>query len=469
MTLPVRARHWAVAAVAGGLFLVAGAALLLRPVRVQVAEVTTRDLSPAVHAVGTVEVKSWVSVGARIAGRLAIVAVDQGDVVEPGQVLARLDDGQLAAEVQRAEAAARAAAAQRADVEAGTRIEEIAEARGNVARAQASLDDLLAGSRPEEIEEARARLRSAAATRALAARERQRSEALHAQGLVAAQDADRARQADEVATAQERAAEQTLRLVLDGPRRHQVDNARAQLEAVRARLALLEAGPRPNQLAAARAQAREAEAALALARERLADAVVLSPLGGYVVSRELEPGATVNPGTPIVKVADPRTAWATVFVDERRLGAIAVGDTAEVILRSEPGAPLSGRVARVRRESDRVTEQLAVDIAFRTPPRRLTLGEQVEAIIRPAPRAGVLAMPAAALVRGRDGHGVWTVVDGRLAFRPVEAGVADAAGWVELRQGARPGDVVVLAPGRLATVASEGQRVRTIRAVPPAP
>jgi multidrug efflux pump subunit AcrA (membrane-fusion protein) len=463
--LPRRSRL--IVAMAGALLALGAAAFLFRPAGVQVAEVATRDLAPAVHAIGTVEVKSAVSVGARIAGRLVAVLVDQGDIVEPGQVVARLDDAQLLAEVRRAEAAARAAAAQRADVEAGSRAEEVTEARGNLARAVAQLDDLRAGSRPEEIEEARARLRSAAATRGLAEREARRAETLHAQGLIATQDADRARQAHEVAVAQERALEQTLSLVIEGPQRHQVDNARAQVDALRARLALLEAGPRRHQLAAARAQAHEAEAALALARERAADAVVRSHLGGYVVSRELEPGATVNPGTPILKVADPRTAWATVHVDERHTGVIAVGDAAVITLRSQPVTPLAARVARIRRESDRVTEQLAVDVALETPPGRLTLGEQVEAVISPAARRGVPAIPAAALVRGRAGTGVWTVHDDRLAFRRVEPGLADAAGWVEMLRGLRPGEMVVLAPGRLATGSSEGRRVRVTRAAVP--
>jgi HlyD family secretion protein len=449
----------------GGLLLVAGIALVTRPPRVTVVEVTTRDLVPAVHAVGTVEVKRAVSVGARIAGRLTTVLVDQGDTVEPGQVVARLDDNQLAADVRRAEAAVRAAVAQRKDLEAGARAEEIAEARANLARAQAQLDDLLVGSRPEEVEEARARLRSAAATRMLTERERRRSETLYGQGLVAAQEADRARQAHEVAEAQERAAEQSLQLVVEGPRRHQIDNARAQVEGFRARLALLAAGPRPDQVAAARAQVLEAEAALALARERAGDAVVTSPLSGYVVSRELEPGATVNAGTPIVRVADPATAWATVHVDERRTGMLGVGDRADVTLRSQPEHPLPGRVARVRRESDRVTEQLAIDVAFDVPPGRLTLGEQVEAVIRPAARPGAVAVPAAALVRGREGNGVWTVMDGRLVFRRVEPGVTDAEGWLEMRRGVRPGEIVVLAPGGLA--GADGRRVRVTRA--PAP
>jgi multidrug resistance efflux pump len=59
-----------------------------------------------------------------------------------------------------------------------------------------------------------------------------------------------------------------------------------------------------------------AEAALASADARKSEGVIVSQISGYVVSRELEPGAVVNPGTPILKIADPTTIWATVFIDE---------------------------------------------------------------------------------------------------------------------------------------------------------
>jgi HlyD family secretion protein len=217
---------------------------------------------------------------------------------------------------------------------------------------------------------------------------------------------------------------------------------------------------------ALRGQLAEAHAALTLARERERDSVLRSPVTGVVVSRELEPGAIVNPGTAILKLADLGTAWVTVHVDEREIGHVAPGVRAEVSLRSLPGRTLSGTVARVRRESDRVTEQLAVDVAFTERPARLTLGEQAEArIVPPAVRAAA-AIPLAAVVRRPEGTGALTVVDGRLAFRPARLGVADGRGWVEVLQGLAPGDRVVLAPGRLAAAGTDGRRVRVIAADP---
>jgi len=215
-----------------------------------------------------------------------------------------------------------------------------------------------------------------------------------------------------------------------------------------------------------RQEVRVAEAALAATRARQADTEIRSPLDGVVVLRELEAGATVNPGSGILKIADPRTVWVTVHLDERDLGSLSVGDLAEISLRSLPGRPVRGQVARIRRESDRVTEQLAVDVALLERPERLTLGEQAEARIRPPARKGAMGVPLGAIVRTTDGPGVWTVAAGRLAFRPVRIGVVDPGGWVETLGGVREGDEVVVAPGRLADRRNEGRRVTVVRARP---
>jgi len=179
-----------------------------------------------------------------------------------------------------------------------------------------------------------------------------------------------------------------------------------------------------------------------------------------VVSRELESGAAVNPGMPILKLADPSTVWVTVYVDEREAGSIAVGNMADVTLRSMPDRALRGKVVRIRRESDRVTEQLTVDISLDELPERLTLGQQAEATIRPTARR-VIALSLAALVQSPGGAGAWTVVDDRLRFKRARLGAVDPAGWVEVLQGLSPGDRVVIAPGKLADLKNEGRRVVT--------
>jgi HlyD family secretion protein len=394
-----------IAAVAGFFF--------LRPIAVTVAPVTTRDIAPAIQGVGTVEAKVAVNVSSKITDRVVSVLVDQGDTIKAGQLMARLDDTQYVAGVNQAEASMRAAEAQ--------------------------LRDLLAGARPNEIEQLRARLASGSAARTLAERDFQRTRDLFAKELISAQDMDRARQAYDVATATERDTHHALDLALHNwARKDQIEAARAQLQA--------------------------AQSALTLAREKLADTVIVSPLNGYVVSRDLEAGGVVNPGIPIFKIADPWTAWVTVYVDQRDTAGLAVGNPADITLRSLPGQVFRGRVARIQREGDRVTEQLAVDVAFAERPPRLVLGEQVEAAIRPPTHSAAIALPLAAVVRRPDGSGALVVEDGRIHFKPVRLGAADPGGWIEALHGLSPGQAVVTAPGRLADPQNEGRRVRVTRA-----
>ncbi len=401
--------------VVGALLLAGGlvGVYFFRPPAVTVATVTNRDVVPAIQGVGTVEAKVVVNVSSKVTGRVVSVLVDQGDTIRAGQTLVRLDAAQYAADVDRGEA--------------------------NVRTAEAQLRDLLAGPRPQEIEQLRARLASASATRTLAERDFQRNQQLFARELIATQDLDRARQAYDVATAAERDARHGLDLALENwARKDQIDAARAQLQA--------------------------GQSALALSHANLAETIIASPLDGYVVSRDLEAGGIVNPGMPIFKIADSRTAWATVYVDARDTAALAIGHRADITFRSLPGRAFPGRVARIQREGDRVTEQLAIDVAFIERPPRLTLGEQVEATIRPPVRHGVSALPLAAMVRRPDGPGALVVKDGHIHFQAARLGIVDPAGWAEILDGLHPGDDVVLAPGPLADPSNDGRRVRATSA-----
>jgi HlyD family secretion protein len=409
------------AILAGGLLagVVAGAMYFFRPPHVIVATAAVREIAPAVQGVGTVEAKTVVRVSAKITGRLVSVLADQGDAVRVGQLLATLDRAEQLAQVAQAEAAV-----QRARLAVIAQEVALRKAAASVQAAEATVGRLKA-------------------MEGLARVNAERWRQLHQDGGVSRVEMD-VRATEAIVAGQELRSLEAQRQVAQ----EEVAVGQASLETLRQ-------------------EVRVAEAALATTRARQADTEIRSPLDGVVVLRELEVGATVNPGSAILKIADPRTAWVTVHVDERDVGSLGVGDSAEVALRSLRGRTLAGRVARIQRESDRVTEQLAVDIALLDPPERLTLGEQAEARIRPPARQGAVGVPLGALVRTAGGPGVWTVAAGRLAFRPVRLGVVDPGGWVEVLAGIQAGDEVVVAPGRLADRQNEGRRVMAVRAQPP--
>jgi HlyD family secretion protein len=320
--------------------------------------------------------------------------VGEGDRVVEGQVLARVDDEELLAESGRQEAALRTAEATLRDLLAGARREEIDEARSAVARAQAQLDDLLAGSRAQEIEEARAAVGSAEATRVLTERDLERAEALYARELIAAQEVDRARQAHRVAVAQERSARERLAMAVEGARRHQVDAARAQLRGARDRLAMLESGPRPYQVDAARAQVAEARAALALARSRLKEATVASPLDGTVLRKNREAGEMSGPGVAILTLLDPRDVWLRAYVPEEAIARVRIGDRARIAVDGYAGRWFAGRVSEIAAEAEFTprnvqTKKERVNLVFRI---KIQL-DNPEGILKPG-------MPADAELQG---------------------------------------------------------------------
>lgn len=391
--------------------------LWLRPSKVITAEVGVREISPVIQGVGTVEAKVMVQVAAKITGRIVAMKVDQGDTVHAGQLLVQLENAESSAEVERAMA-------------------NLDRARLAVYAQQAALLRTQAALSAAEAIVAKAR-----ANRSLAHANAERWDKLAAAELVAKMDLDERKNAAELADAELKSAE-ALR-----------DAAAKEVVVQQVALNIV-----PKDIAAT-------AAALASAHAKNADTMITSPVNGYVVSRELESGAAVNPGAPILKLADPNTIWVTVYVDEREAGAIAVGNAADVTLRAMPERTFPGKVVRIRRESDRVTEQLTVDISLDALPERLSLGQQAEAIIRPAAKRTV-ALSLTALMQTSSGAGAWTVVDHRLRFKRARFGAADPGGWIEVLQGLSAGDQVVIAPGKLGDLKNEGRRVVTVSQAP---
>jgi len=346
----------------------------------------------SVSVTGTIEALQ-VDVSAKIAGRIVERTVREGQPVERGQLLVRLGDQELVAEVRRAEAAVRTAEAQLKDLQAGARREEIEEAEARAARAQAQLDDLLAGSRQQEIEQARAAVRNATAVREWSARELARTRELYARDLVAFQEVDRARNAYDVAAANEASARERLALLEAGARKDEIEAARAELRASKERVRLLRAGPRPDAVVAAQAQVAEARAALALGQARLAEMRIQSPLTGLVLRKNLEVGEMANPGVSILTLMDPHDMWLRAYVSETEVGRIRIGQQALITVDAFPGRTFAGAISEIASEAEFTPKNV------QTKKERVNLVFRVKIAIRDA--EGVLkpGLPADAQLR----------------------------------------------------------------------
>ncbi|MBF0324358.1 MAG: efflux RND transporter periplasmic adaptor subunit [Alphaproteobacteria bacterium] len=132
---------------------------------------------------------------------------------------------------------------------------------------------------------------------------------------------------------------------------------------------------------AAKGGIESAVAKLALERALLDKLTLVAPFDALVIERARELGSAVAPGGTVLTIADPATIWVTAFIDEALAGRVEVGQVAEISLRSRPGQPLAGKVARIDLENDRVSEERRVQVAFDTPLAPFTLGEQAEVLI----------------------------------------------------------------------------------------
>jgi HlyD family secretion protein len=194
-----------------------------------------------------------------------------------------------------------------------------------------------------------------------------------------------------------------------------------------------------------------------------------------VTSRDAEAGTTVVAGQAVLRLIEPASLWVKARFDQGRSAGLAVGLRARIVLRSDPARPLAGRVVRVESVSDSVTEERMAEIAFDSLPASVSVGELAEVTLALAPTAAALLLPNASIQRpaeragGPAGEqtGVWRVDGSTLHFTPVHLGQASLDGQVQILDGLKAGDTVVVFSERALAADS---RIRTVPALTgPAP
>jgi RND family efflux transporter MFP subunit len=255
--------------------------------------------------------------------------------------------------------------------------------------------------------------------------------------------------------------------------RARVSTARAALTRAKADLALAESNERRDrevfgkgygslaaldattaQRAVKQAEVAAAEQELAYAETQATYANLVSPMDSVVVARLAEPGDTVAPGTPILRLVDPATLQAVARIDETEAGRIQPGMPALIRLRA--GGEVPGKVARIRLEADAAARELEVEVAFDVPLERFAIDQEALVEIRVG-RARGLVIPLTALIRVEGQPGVLAVRDGHARFQPVEVGAIDASRLI-VSAGLQAGEVIV----RKAQGVRPGARVQVI-------
>lgn len=285
------------------------------------------DHSTDLVLIGTVDANQ-VMVNSKIAGRIEKLAVDEGQDVKAGDLVATLDTAELVAAKESYEAQAKSLYSQlgasqaSAESTTGDTASTVANAEANLAAAKAALTEAIANRDRQEFDT-------------------KRTVALAEQGVASAQDRDRANEMLKAAVAHVQST------------REQVGASEAVLKAAQARTnqaraAMSTVSATRGQLAAAQAQVVQADA-------RLGYTKIVAPVSGKVSVRAAREGEVVNPGSPIVTIVDLTQTWVYAAIPETQADAAQLGDT--LVVRMASGARVNGKVIAKAAEGDFATQR----------------------------------------------------------------------------------------------------------------
>jgi len=414
-------------------------------VTVQTGNVVREDLTSIVTASGEIKPKNYIDIGADAIGDLTDILVKEGDHVRKGQLLAKIEDVQPAADVAAQRATLSAADADVTAAEAGLK-----SAEQNIQMSQAAVDQANA-----QLDQTKTDF--------------DRATAEYKEQLLAQQDYDSKKFAYD---AQKAATAQAV---------SRLQQAQTQKEQSAANLA------------GAQRRVAQAKANLTRLDDVLAKHNSYAPIAGLVTNLPVRVGETVVPGlqnqsgTLIMTIADMSQITAEVKVDETDIVNVQVGQPADITIDAIPNKTFKGKVTEIGNTailrstglaasqsatSSQEAKDFKVVVALEDPPAEIRPGLSCTAKITTATRQNVLTIPIQALTIRQKGdlepktsasggaqaattvdpaeekarkeeiQGVFVISEGKATFRKVETGITGATD-IEVLSGLKEGEQVV--------------------------
>jgi HlyD family secretion protein len=306
-----------------------------------------------------------------IQGRVKRLLVDEGQAVTEGQLLAELDAAQL-----EAQSAAAAGVVANLDAQIDQASLDVAYTAKNSAASIAAADAALSSAQAHVL-----RVKAILATSTLTY---QRLATLLATGAISKQELDQAEMALRTSEADVSAAEK--------------DVARAEASLALAKASADMIGLKRQQIRALQENRRTAVARLAEAQANLAERLIVAPANGTIVSRPVEVGDVVSPGSPIFQLVDMSRLYVKVYIPEPEIGKLRLGARAEVSVDAFPNQRFAARISKISDEAEftpknvETTEErlklvFGVELMFVTPDSVLKPGMPADCVIHWQPTA----------------------------------------------------------------------------------
>ncbi len=382
-------------------------AIKVTTIRVHPVDVSTApsDLT-TLNATGYVTAAHKVELASKVVGKVAWVGVEMGDKIKKDQVLVRLEDDEYKAQV--------------------------AVQQGLLDNARAKLAELIAGSRPQEIAQAQAQLDQAQAQLENAQSNYNRLHELEGTRSISQQQID---DAD----------------ALVRTRKAVVDSQKQSLE-------LAKLGPRKEEIDAQQATVRQLEGALALTQVQLNDTVIRAPFDATVLDRNVEVGEFVTTGFVgdkgakgyVLSIADLNDLRVELDVDQKDIAKTSPGQPCTIVTDAYADHKYTGVVELISPEANRQKATVLVRVRVLEPDELIKpdMNATVSFLSNPKTAASQpigttsIRIPESAVRNGA----VFVMENGKAIKRSVSKGLSSANGDVEIRSGLIGGEDLIVSP-----------------------
>lgn len=279
---------------------------------------------------GKIDAKEQAAVTSKIAAKVAQINVDVGSQVKKGDVIITLDTSELQSQVNQAEA--------------------------SVMYAQASLENTLAGSRPEQITQARAILDNYKKTYETAKNNYDRMQKLYEANGVSYQQLESA---------------QT-----------QMVTSKAQCDSQQAQLDLLKNGATKETVNMVRRQVQQAKATVQIYKTQLSNGTITAPISGTVTIKNINVGELASPGMMLVSIVNTGNLYVNAYLPARQIQKVKQGQPVIVRVSELPGKKYVGEIAVVDAAINSLSKNVLVKVAIKNPDVALRPGMYAEIALK---------------------------------------------------------------------------------------
>ena len=394
-----------------------------------------------VSATGTIEPQAQVLLSFKSVGRVLDVHAQEGQQVQAGEVLARLESGELELALAQAEIGLTVSKAQLARIQVTPNASDMAAAEAVLASAQAAYQEMLKGRSADELRAAQGTV-----DRARLAVDQAQSAYDQVAHLPNVGMLPQALQLQQV-TLEYELAQTNYRLSIRGANESQRAAARAQVAQAQASLDRLKQGVSAEDIQIAQAQVRQAEISIEQAQLALQGTVLTAPSAGVITAVSIKAGELASSARPAFEMTDLSRFHINVNVDEIDIGSVQIGQQANMSLDALPETELAGQVTSIASKANLVTGvisyQLRIDIDTTAAPLRVGMSATASIITAIAEDALVVQNRLIQIDRENEKAYVERVEDGMPVRVEIRMGMRNEQ-QSEVVEGLSEGDLLAI-------------------------